>query len=238
MIMDLVSLAGDARRDNEEIMAQMIGGEENEPDLNKEEVAHNTMTELAEHIEVLREKMEGDLINKDLYAGMIRNDYQRIDLLYSALIGEDNEGMDSNVVDECGKIYQEVKQELVAFEQYLSKPYYDAICNEVKKIKEECSSVAINKEADGHITKKLKEVNRRIAEIRAKILKITDEAMVQKATAILSGDMVNCLDELSRKRMESYQQYSILSGSALIPSTEETYICPYSSTSRVMSLLL
>lgn len=206
----MIRLAGEVREANDAVAPQISEDEEeSEPVLKKEEIAHNKMTELLEHVAVMKKKMECDVVNKELYVGMIRSDYQSIDVLYSALIGEDDTGMDKNVVDECGKLYRGAKQALVVFEQYLSKPYYEAICAEVEKIKGECRSVTINPDADSHITGKLKEVNRRIADVRAKILKITDEAMAQKATAIISGDIAKCLDELSRKRMESYQQFAI-----------------------------
>ncbi len=208
---EMISLVGEVRKANDVVVAQTSESEiEAEPILKKEEIAHNKMTELVEHIAALKKKMEDDVVNRDLYAGMIRSDYQSIEVLYSALIEEDDEGMDKNIVDECGKLYQEAKQALVGFEQYLSKPYYDAICKEVEKIKEECRSVVINADADGRITKKLKEVNRRIADVRTKILKITDVTMAHEATRILSEDIGTSLDELSRKRMEAYQRYALL----------------------------
>lgn len=205
---DMIRLAGEVREANDAVTPQ-ISEEESEPILKKEEIAHNKMSELVEHIATLKKKMEGDVVNKDLYIGMIRSDYQSIDVLYSALIGEDDIGMDKGVVDECGTLYREAKHSLAVFEQYLSKPHYDAIVAEVEKIKDECWSVTINEEADGHITEKLKEVNRRIADVRTKMLKITDEVTAQKATALISGDLTKCIDELSQKRIESYQQFAI-----------------------------
>ena len=206
----MIRLAGEVREANDAVTPQISeDDEESESVLKKEEIAHNKMTELLEHVAVMKKKMEGDVVNKELYVGMIRSDYQSIDVLYSALIGEDDVGMDKGVVDECGKLYRGAKQAAAGFEQCLSKPHYDAIVAEVKKITNECWRVTINGEADGHITEKLKEVNRRIADVRTKMLKITDEVTAQKATALISGDLTKCLDELSQKRMESYQQFAI-----------------------------
>ena len=206
----MIRLAGEVREANDAVTPQISEDEEeSEPVLKKEEIAHSKMTELLEHIAVMKKKIEGDVVNKELYVGMIRSDYQSIEVLYSALIGEDDTGMDKNVVDECGKLYRGAKHASVEFERYLSKPYYDAICAEADEIEKECRNVDINIYPNGHITGKLKEVNRRIADIRTKMLRITDESMAQRMTVRISSDIAKCLDDLSRKRMESYQQFAI-----------------------------
>ena len=41
------------------------------------------------------------------------------------------------------------------------------------------------------------------------MLKITDEKMAHEVTSLLTDDIAKCLDELSRKRMEVYQQFAI-----------------------------
>lgn len=208
----LVSLAGAVRRASEEMLAQMPSEDEMESVLRKEEIARDKITEFIGHISVLKKKMEDGGVNKELYVGMIRSDYQNIDVLYSALIGEDDTEMDKRVVAECGELYRDVKQAQIRFERDLSEPYYKAICDEVEKIKGDCGNVDMDWRAwgaCGQITKKLKDINRRVADVRAEMLKITDEKMAHEVTSLLTDDIAKCLDELSRKRMEVYQQFAI-----------------------------
>ena len=210
----LLDLAGKVRGSREELVNKNLDEpEEEEPVAKKEEIARDNLDRLAKRIDFLSRKVSGlsseRQDDRELLAAMVRETFQNVETLYSALIGEDDPTMEAATLTQCYEKYKAAKMSLSEFEKSWSFNAYKSIEEDVDVIKRESSSQEVTGVDDGHFTQSIVNIRMRVAKLREKALGITAEEYARNVAKWLGEDIAKVIDELSKKRMESYQQFAI-----------------------------
>ena len=209
----LVAMIKEVRQAKDALVAQLPQEEELPvPEIKKEEAVHENMQNLLGMAEILRKKLNSSSeAEKNLCVSNIRECYQSVVSLYGTLLCEQSESVDADEVEVCRQLLEKSTQLAKNFEKELSTPYYVAVSNDVEKLNMYCAGILQGElgVADGRFTETITNTQQYVSELRKTAMNITDEDMAKSVTKLLSEVVGKIMEQLQKKRMESYQQFAI-----------------------------